>query len=46
MPILEAEPFHARYQKAMADRDNAHVLEEMIARTCVEFSLKIEQAFQ
>jgi DNA repair photolyase len=46
MPLMETEPFHARYQKALADRDNARVLEAHISKACIASSLKLEQAFQ
>ena len=46
MPLMETEPFHARFQKAMADRDRARSMETAIGKACAEHSLIMEQAFQ
>jgi DNA repair photolyase len=45
MPMMETEPFHARYQKAMADRDRARAMELTIGKVCADNSLRLEQAF-
>ena len=45
IPLMETEPFHQRYQQAMADRDRAHAVEKIIESACLEFSLRFEQAF-
>jgi DNA repair photolyase len=45
MPLMETEPFHARFQRAIADRDNAQTLERVLFNSCKENSMKIEQAF-
>jgi DNA repair photolyase len=45
IPLMETEPFRARYQRALAERDRAPALERAIARACREHSLKLEQAF-
>jgi DNA repair photolyase len=45
MPLMETEPFRARYQRGLAERDRAPALERAIARACREHSLKLEQAF-
>ena len=46
MPLMETEPFHARYQKAMAERDRPREMEAAIGKACAEHSLRMEQAFQ
>jgi len=45
LPLMGTEPFRARYQESLADRDNSHILEKTISRTCIKFNLKFEQAF-
>ena len=46
MPLMETEPFHGRYQRAIADRDNALALERVIIDECDRTSIKMEQAFR
>jgi DNA repair photolyase len=45
MPLMEAEPYHQRFQRGMANRDSAQALEQVLAKACKECSLKFEQAF-
>jgi DNA repair photolyase len=46
MPLMETEPFHGRYQRAITDRDNAQALERVLFNVCKESSLNLEQAFR
>jgi DNA repair photolyase len=43
--LMETEPFRARYQQALAERERTQTLERAIARACRAHSLKFEQAF-
>lgn len=45
MPLMQTEPYHARFQEALADRDQAVRIERVIAVSCAESSIKVEQAF-
>jgi hypothetical protein len=45
LPLMETDPFRARYQRALAEREQAQMLERTIARACKQYSLKLEQAF-
>ena len=45
IPLMEAEPYHGRFQGAIADRDRARAMERTIENACSEFSLRFEQAF-
>jgi DNA repair photolyase len=45
MPLMQTEPYHARFQEAMADRNQAVHIERVIAVSCTELSIKVEQAF-
>ena len=46
MPLMEIEPFHGRYQRSIADRENAPAMERILVDQCGKESLKTEQAFQ
>jgi DNA repair photolyase len=46
MPLMEAEPYHKRYQRGIANRDRARALEQVLALACKECSLRFEQAFE
>jgi DNA repair photolyase len=44
-PLMEVEPYHGRYQGAIADRDRVQAMERTIENACSELSLRFEQAF-
>jgi DNA repair photolyase len=44
-PLMETEPYHGRYQGAIADRDRVQAMERTIESACRELSLRFEQAF-
>ena len=46
LPLIVTDPFRARYQEALADRDRAQSMERSLARACRELSLNFEQAFR
>jgi DNA repair photolyase len=46
LPLMETEPYRARYREAREDRDSAQVLERTIEKACAGSSLRLEQAFQ